>query len=207
MTWIEQSGEKTFFETLSDWFKDVVNKIKDISWKFSDWVKDLFWIEKKTQKSLVDLSKEIVENQTKDDLEKLIKDMEDTTWLTEIEMKFIWRNKELSDYYKWLKDNLWENIAKKEMDIFLSEFIDKTKSDDKLTTDEEKELKLKILTDDEKKKLLKDKNLKMIIEEIIDDWEKYNIKEIINVYDSEEVNTKETVLNKLGWDSWEDLEE
>jgi hypothetical protein len=55
------------------------------------------------------------------------------------------------------------------MDIFLSEFIDKTKSDDKLTTDEEKELKLKILTDDEKKKLLKDKNLKMIIEEIIDD--------------------------------------
>jgi hypothetical protein len=47
----------------------------------------------------------------------------------------------------------------------------------------------------------------MIIEEIIDDWEKYNIKEIINVYDSEEVNTKETVLNKLGWDSWEDLEE
>jgi len=207
MTWIEQSGEKTFFETLSDWFKNVVDKIKDISWKFSGWIKDLFWIETKAQKSLAELSKEIIENQTKDDLKKLIKDMEETTWLTEIEMKFIWRNKELSDYYKWLKDNLWENIAKKEMDIFLSEFIDKTKSDDKLTTDEEKELKLKILTDDEKKKLLKDKNLKMIIEEIIDDWEKYNIKEIINVYDSEEVNTKETVLNKLGWDSWEDLEE
>ncbi len=204
MTWIEQSGEKTFFETLSDWFKDVVNKIKDISWKFSDWVKDLFWIEKKTQKSLVDLSKEIVENQTKDDLEKLIKDMEDTTWLTEIEMKFIWRNKELSDYYKWLKDNLWENIAKKEMDIFLSEFIDKTKSDDKLTTDEENKLKSKILTSDEKNKLLQDNKLKTIIEEIINDWEKYNIKEIIAVYTKEEINTKETVLNKLSWDSWEE---
>ncbi len=204
MTWIEQSGEKTFFETLSDWFKDVVNKIKDISWKFSDWVKDLFWIEKKTQKSLVDLSKEIVENQTKDDLKKLIKDMEDTTWLTEIEMKFIWRNKELSDYYKWLKDNLWENIAKKEMDIFLSEFIDKTKSDDKLTTDEENKLKSKILTSDEKNKLLQDNKLKTIIEEIINDWEKYNIKEIIAVYTKEEINTKETVLNKLSWDSWEE---
>lgn len=204
MTWIEQSGEKTFFETLSDWFKDVVNKIKDISWKFSDWVKDLFWIEKKTQKSLVDLSKEIVENQTKDDLKKLIKDMEDTTWLTEIEMKFIWRNKELSDYYKWLKDNLWENIAKKEMDIFLSEFIDKTKSDDKLTTDEENKLKSKILTSDEKNKLLQDNKLKTIIEEIINGWEKYNIKEIIAVYTKEEINTKETVLNKLSWDSWEE---
>jgi len=204
MTWIEQSGEKTFFETLSDWFKDVVNKIKDISWKFSDWVKDLFWIEKKTQKSLVDLSKEIVENQTKDDLKKLIKDMEDTTWLTEIEMKFIWRNKELSDYYKWLKDNLWESIAKKEMDIFLSEFIDKTKSDDKLTTDEENKLKSKILTSDEKNKLLQDNKLKTIIEEIINDWEKYNIKEIIAVYTEEEINTKETVLNKLSWDSWEE---
>ena len=204
MTWIEQSGEKTFFETLSDWFKDVVNKIKDISWKFSDWVKDLFWIEKKTQKSLVDLSKEIVENQTKDDLKKLIKDMEDTTWLTEIEMKFIWRNKELSDYYKWLKDNLWENIAKKEMDIFLSEFIDKTKSDDKLTTDEENKLKSKILTSDEKNKLLQDNKLKTIIEEIINDWEKDNIKEIIAVYTKEEINTKETVLNKLSWDSWEE---
>ena len=204
MTWIEQSGEKTFFETLSDWFKDVVNKIKDISWKFSDWVKDLFWIEKKTQKSLVDLSKEIVENQTKDDLKKLIKDMEDTTWLTEIEMKFIWRNKELSDYYKWLKDNLWESMAKKEMDIFLSKFIDKTKSDDKLTTDEENKLKSKILTSDEKNKLLQDNKLKTIIEEIINDWEKYNIKEIIAVYTEEEINTKETVLNKLSWDSWEE---
>ena len=204
MTWIEQSGEKTFFETLSDWFKDVVNKIKDISWKFSGWIKDLFWIEKKTQKSLVDLSKEIVENQTKDDLKKLIKDMEDTTWLTEIEMKFIWRNKELSDYYKWLKDNLWESIAKKEMDIFLSEFIDKTKSDDKLTTDEENKLKSKILTSDEKNKLLQDNKLKTIIEEIINDWEKYNIKEIIAVYTEEEINTKETVLNKLSWDSWEE---
>jgi len=204
MTWIEQSGEKTFFETLSDWFKDVVNKIKDISWKFSDWVKDLFWIEKKTQKSLVDLSKEIVENQTKDDLKKLIKDMEDTTWLTEIEMKFIWRNKELSDYYKWLKDNLWESMAKKEMDIFLSEFIDKTKSDGKLTTDEENKLKSKILTSDEKNKLLQDNKLKTIIEEIINDWEKYNIKEIIAVYTEEEINTKETVLNKLSWDSWEE---
>ena len=182
----------------------MVNKIKDISWKFSDWVKDLFWIEKKTQKSLVDLSKEIVENQTKDDLEKLIKDMEDTTWLTEIEMKFIWRNKELSDYYKWLKDNLWENIAKKEMDIFLSEFIDKTKSDDKLTTDEENKLKSKILTSDEKNKLLQDNKLKTIIEEIINDGDKYNIKEIIAVYTKEEINTKETVLNKLSWDSWEE---
>ena len=204
MTWIEQSGEKTFFETLSDWFKNVVDKIKDISWKFSGWIKDLFWIEKKTQKSLVDLSKEIVENQTKDDLKKLIKDMEDTTWLTEIEMKFIWRNKELSDYYKWLKDNLWESIAKKEMDIFLSEFIDKTKSDDKLTTDEENKLKSKILTSDEKNKLLQDNKLKTIIEEIINDWEKYNIKEIIAVYTEEEINTKETVLNKLSWDSWEE---
>ena len=204
MTWIEQSGEKTFFETLSDWFKNVVDKIKDISWKFSGWIKDLFWIETKAQKSLAELSKEIVENQTKDDLKKLIKDMEDTTWLTEIEMKFIWRNKELSDYYKWLKDNLWESIAKKEMDIFLSEFIDKTKSDDKLTTDEENKLKSKILTSDEKNKLLQDNKLKTIIEEIINDWEKYNIKEIIAVYTEEEINTKETVLNKLSWDSWEE---
>ena len=204
MTWIEQSGEKTFFETLSDWFKNVVDKIKDISWKFSGWIKDLFWIETKAQKSLAELSKEIIENQTKDDLKKLIKDMEETTWLTEIEMKFIWRNKELSDYYKWLKDNLWENIAKKEMDIFLSEFIDKTKSDDKLTTDEENKLKSKILTSDEKNKLLQDNKLKTIIEEIINDWEKYNIKEIIAVYTKEEINTKETVLNKLSWDSWEE---
>ena len=127
MTWIEQSGEKTFFETLSDWFKNVVDKIKDISWKFSGWIKDLFWIETKAQKSLAELSKEIIDNQTKDVLKNLIQDMEETSCLTEIEMKFIWRNKELSDYYKWLKDNLWENIAKKEMDIFLSEFIDKTK--------------------------------------------------------------------------------
>ncbi len=204
MTWIEQSGEKTFFETLSDWFKNVVDKIKDISWKFSGWIKDLFWIETKAQKSLAELSKEIIENQTKDDLKKLIKDMEDTTWLTEIEMKFIWRNKELSDYYKWLKDNLWESMAKKEMDIFLSEFIDKTKSDDKLTTDEENKLKSKILTSDEKNKLLQDNKLKTIIEEIINDWEKYNIKEIIAVYTEEEINTKETVLNKLSWDSWEE---
>jgi len=55
------------------------------------------------------------------------------------------------------------------MDIFLSEFIDKTKSDDKLTTDEENKLKSKILTSDEKNKLLQDNKLKTIIEEIIND--------------------------------------
>jgi len=60
-------------------------------------------------------------------------------------------------------------MAKKEMDIFLSEFIDKTKSDDKLTTDEENKLKSKILTSDEKNKLLQDNKLKTIIEEIIND--------------------------------------
>ncbi|HRU49915.1 MAG TPA: hypothetical protein P5155_00255 [Candidatus Absconditabacterales bacterium] len=204
MTGIEQSGEKTFFETLSDGFKNVVDKIKDISGKFSGWIKDLFGIETKAQKSLAELSKEIIENQTKDDLKKLIKDMEDTTGLTEIEMKFIGRNKELSDYYKWLKDNLGESMAKKEMDIFLSEFIDKTKSDDKLTTDEENKLKSKILTSDEKNKLLQDNKLKTIIEEIINDGEKYNIKEIIAVYTEEEINTKETVLNKLSGDSGEE---
>jgi hypothetical protein len=74
----------------------------------------------------------------------------------------------LSDYYKWLKDNLSEKVAKKEMDIFLSNFIEKTKSDDKLTTDEEKQLKSKILTSDEKKELLGDKNLQKIIQEIVD---------------------------------------
>jgi polyhydroxyalkanoate synthesis regulator phasin len=60
-------------------------------------------------------------------------------------------------------------MAKKEMDIFLSEFIDKTKSDGKLTTDEENKLKSKILTSDEKNKLLQDNKLKTIIEEIIND--------------------------------------
>ncbi|OQB42159.1 MAG: hypothetical protein BWY04_00380 [candidate division CPR1 bacterium ADurb.Bin160] len=54
------------------------------------------------------------------------------------------------------------------MDIFLSNFIEKTKSDDKLTTDEEKQLKSKILTSDEKKELLGDKNLQKIIQEIVD---------------------------------------
>lgn len=157
----------------------------------------MFWIESKTQKSLTELAKEIVENQTKDDLKKLIKDMEETTWLTEIEMKFIWRNKELSDYYKWLKDNLSEKVAKKEMDIFLSNFIEKTKSDDKLTTDEEKQLKSKILTSDEKKELLGDKNLQKIIQEIVDSWEDYSVKEIIAVYDKNETKTKDEVLSKL----------
>jgi hypothetical protein len=60
------------------------------------------------------------------------------------------------------------------------------------------------LTSDEKNKLLQDNKLKTIIEEIINDWEKYNIKEIIAVYTEEEINTKETVLNKLSWDSWEE---
>ena len=60
------------------------------------------------------------------------------------------------------------------------------------------------MTSDEKNKLLQDNKLKTIIEEIINDWEKYNIKEIIAVYTKEEINTKETVLNKLSWDSWEE---
>ncbi len=197
MTWVESSGEKGFFDKISDWVKTVWEKAKELFWQIADWFKEMFWIESKTQKSLTELAKEIVENQTKDDLKKLIKDMEETTWLTEIEMKFIWRNKELSDYYKWLKDNLSEKVAKKEMDIFLSNFIEKTKSDDKLTTDEEKQLKSKILTSDEKKELLGDKNLQKIIQEIVDSWEDYSVKEIIAVYDKNETKTKDEILSKL----------
>lgn len=197
MTWVESSGEKGFFDKISDWVKTVWEKAKELFWQIADWFKEMFWIESKTQKSLTELAKEIVENQTKDDLKNLIKDMEETTWLTEIEMKFIWRNKELSDYYKWLKDNLSEKVAKKEMDIFLSNFIEKTKSDDKLTTDEEKQLKSKILTSDEKKELLGDKNLQKIIQEIVDSWEDYSVKEIIAVYDKNETKTKDEVLSKL----------
>ncbi len=197
MTWVESSGEKGFFDKISNWVKTVWEKAKELFWQIADWFKEMFWIESKTQKSLTELAKEIVENQTKDDLKKLIKDMEETTWLTEIEMKFIWRNKELSDYYKWLKDNLSEKVAKKEMDIFLSNFIEKTKSDDKLTTDEEKQLKSKILTSDEKKELLGDKNLQKIIQEIVDSWEDYSVKEIIAVYDKNETKTKDEVLSKL----------
>lgn len=197
MTWVESSGEKGFFDKISNWVKTVWEKAKELFWQIADWFKEMFWIESKTQKSLTELAKEIVENQTKDDLKNLIKDMEETTWLTEIEMKFIWRNKELSDYYKWLKDNLSEKVAKKEMDIFLSNFIEKTKSDDKLTTDEEKQLKSKILTSDEKKELLGDKNLQKIIQEIVDSWEDYSVKEIIAVYDKNETKTKDEVLSKL----------
>lgn len=197
---VENSGDKWFFEKVSDWFKDIFEKIKELTWKFTDWLKDLFWIEKKTQKSLAELAKEIVENQTKGDLKELIKNMEETTWLTEDEMKFIWRNKELADYYKWLKDNLSENVAKKEMDIFLSEFIDKAKSDSKLTSDEEKELKSKILTSDEKK-ILADKNLQQIVKEITSSWEQYSVKEIIAVYNKDETSTKDAVLAKLSWDT------
>ncbi|HOG15165.1 MAG TPA: hypothetical protein PK674_01115 [Candidatus Absconditabacterales bacterium] len=197
MTGVESSGEKGFFDKISNGVKTVWEKAKELFGQIADWFKEMFGIESKTQKSLTELAKEIVENQTKDDLKKLIKDMEETTGLTEIEMKFIGRNKELSDYYKWLKDNLSEKVAKKEMDIFLSNFIEKTKSDDKLTTDEEKQLKSKILTSDEKKELLGDKNLQKIIQEIVDSGEDYSVKEIIAVYDKNETKTKDEVLSKL----------
>ena len=75
MTWVESSGEKGFFDKISNWVKTVWEKAKELFWQIADWFKEMFWIESKTQKSLTELAKEIVENQTKDDLKKLIKDM------------------------------------------------------------------------------------------------------------------------------------
>ena len=150
MTWPETAWEKSFFESIWDWFKGIWEKIKNLSWKFTDRVKDIFNIESKTEKGLAELAKEIVENQTRKNLKELREDMEKTTWLTEKEMTFIWRNKDLFDYYKWLTDKFWNNIAKEKW-IYFYMILLISKKWWKLTM--KKRIKLKILTEDKRKNI------------------------------------------------------
>ena len=195
MSLLEQKNlpENGFLDNITKWLKELMDKVK--SWLDEILVK--LWLKKQeeikntiedSQKELGDLLLE-VNNEFKDD-----------GVLSEKEKETINKNQETKNYYDWLKKEFWEEVANKEIHVFLSKFKEFAK-DSQLSNDEEKELKTYI--SNQKEKIEKDENLKKIVKEITEskDEKKWtNVEKIIIAYEEikwEDENKNPTKLEVL----------
>jgi len=195
---IEQKNTNSlwFFDSITSWLKELMDKI---TW----WINNLLvklWLKKqeeikqestKTNKELSELMSEINQN------------VEEDEKLSEEEKLLINQNEDTKNYYKWLTDTFWEDIANRESEILLLQIKEKTKDND-LNNDETN--KIQTYISDQKTKIEADDNLQKIIKDFPSIKNQKNwstIQEIITAYeevkweDEEKEPTQEEVLERL----------
>jgi len=172
-------------KTIQEWLNSMLQRL---------WLKKQEEIKTETEqtnKELSELMSEINQN-VKEDKK-----------LSEEEKFLINQNEDTKDYYKWLTDTFWEDIANRESEIFLLQIKEKTQ-DNSLNNDEKN--KIKNYISEQKEKIQADDNLQKIIKDFPDMEDSKNsssIQEIITAYeevkweDEEKRPTQEEVLAKL----------
>lgn len=188
--------EKWFFDNITSWLKELMDKI---TWWINDilvklWLKKEEEINKETEKTQKELSEMMVEinNSVKDDWK-----------LNKEELGLINKNKEIKNHYDWLNKTFWEDIAKREIDIFLQKIKEWTE-DNNLSEEEKKEIQSYYW--EQQEKIEEDENLKTIIKNFPSiknpkNWS--SIENIIKVYeeikweDEDKKPTQDQVLEKL----------